>query len=134
MPTLLKSRCIADRSRVAARDHDRFLQRHRLLLLRYLDGRVSASAEELDALGFVECVLTEWYELFDGSGLPDPKPEERAFWFALYQLELLAESPGPYIDPYEKVLLEVLVEVREILRQEQPLPEYRFMATRPDGA
>lgn len=101
------------------------------MLLRYLDGKAPVSAEEPDALGYVECVLTEWHELFDGSGLPDPKPEERTFWFALYQLELLVESPGPYIDPYEKVSLETLLEVREMLRQERPLPEHRFMATRP---
>ena len=44
-----------------------------------------------------------------------------------------AELPGPHIDPYEQVLMENLVEVRELLRHRRPLPEHRFIATRPDG-
>jgi hypothetical protein len=114
--------------------HERFIEHQRLVLLRYLDGTAPGSAEELDALGYVESVLTAWQEVFGRSELTDPSPEERTFWFALYQLEELVEMPDPYIDPYEKLLMENLVEVRELLRHRQSLPEHRFIATRPDGA
>ena len=125
--------CIGERSRAETPDHERFVDRHRPVLLRYLDGTAPASAEEPDALGYVESVLTEWRELFDESKIGNPTPEERTFWYALYQLEELAELPTPHSDPYEKLLMENLVEVRELLRDQQPLPEHRFMATRPDG-
>jgi hypothetical protein len=92
------------------------------------------STKELDVLGYVESVLTAWQEVFGKSELTDPSPEERTFWFALYQLEELVENPCPHIDPYEKHLMENLVEVRELLRHRRALPEHRFMATRPDGA
>ena len=42
-------------------------------------------------------------------------------------------APGPHVDPYEKCLMEALIEVRELLRHGRALPEHRFMATRPDG-
>ena len=124
---------IGERSRAETPDHQSFVDRHRPVLLRYLDGTAPASAEEPDALGYVESVLTEWCELFDESKMGNPTPEERTFWYALYQLEELAELPIPHSDPYEKLLMENLVEVRELLRNRQPLPEHRFMATRPDG-
>ena len=115
-------------------DHDRFVDRHRLVLLRYLDGTAPGSAEEPDALGYIESVLTAWQEVFGKSELTDPSPEERTFWFTLYLLEELVETSDPHIDPYEKLLMENLVEVRELLRHRRSLPEHRFMATRPDGA
>jgi hypothetical protein len=114
--------------------HERFIEHQRLVLQRYLDGTAPGSAEELDALGYVESVLTAWQELFGKSELTDPSAEERTFWFALYQVEELVETSDPHIDPYEKLLMENLVEVRELLRHRQSLPEYRFMATRLDGA
>ena len=126
--------CIGGRSEATTRDHERFIDCHRLVLLRYLDGMALVSAEEPDALGYVESVLTAWQEIFGKSELTDPSPEERAFWFALYLLEELVENSGPHIDPYEKLLMENLVEVREFLRHQRSLPEHRFMATRPDGA
>jgi len=134
MSTSLNKPCIGERSEATTRDHERFIDRHRLVLLRYLDGMAPGSAEEPDTLGYVESVLTAWQEIFGKSELSDPGPEERTFWFALYQLEELVENSGPHIDPYEKLLMENLVEVRELLRHRRSLPEHRFMATRPDGA
>ena len=135
MATSSESPDFGERNRARTPDHEQFLARHRPVLLRYLDGTAPAraSAEEPDALGYVERVLTEWHELFEDAELADPDPKERTFWYALYQLEELAELPGPHIDPFEKLLMENLVEVRELLRHQQPLPDHRFMATRPDG-
>jgi len=134
MSTTLKKPCIRERSEATTRDHERFIDRHRLVLLRYLDGMAPGSAEEPDTLGYVESVLTAWQEIFGRSELTDPGPEERTFWFALYQLEELVENSDPHIDPYQKFLMENLVEVRELLRHYGPLPEHCFMATRPDGS
>jgi len=78
-------------------------------------------------------VLTEWHKLFDNSEIVAQNPEERTFWYALYQLEELVEMPVPQTDPYERIMMENLVEIRELLRHRRPLPEHRFMATRPDG-
>ena len=125
--------CIGGRNKATARDHEQFIDRHRLVLLRYLDGTALGSVEEPDALSYIESVLTAWHEAFGMSELAGPSQEERTFWFALYQLEDLVELPGSHIDPYEKLLMENLVEVRELLRHRRALPEHRFMATRPDG-
>ena len=103
------------------------------MLLRYLDGTAPGPMEDLDALGYVESVLAAWQKLFGKSELTDPHPAERTFWFALYQLEDLAEMSDPHIDPYEQFMMETLVEVRELLRHRQSLPDHRYMATRPDG-
>lgn len=111
--------------------HQQFINRHRPLLLRYLDAPPGAA--EPDALSYVETVLTEWQEQFGLSELADPDARERTFWFALYQLEELAELKGPGIEPYKEILMQDLLHVRELLRHRQPLPEHRFMATRPDG-
>jgi hypothetical protein len=59
-------------------------------------------------------VLAEWQEVFGNSELTGPSQEERTFWFALYQLEELVETTAPHIDPYEKLLMVVLVEGREL--------------------
>ena len=134
MSRLPANRCIGERNEAAAQDHERFIDRHRLVLLRYLDGTEPGSAEEPDALGYVDSVLTAWQEEFGKSELTDPSPEERTFWFALYQLEELVEKSGPHIEPYEEFLMKNLIEVRELLRHRRALPEHRFMATRPDGA
>ena len=83
---------------------------------------------------YVDSVLTEWHERFDGSGLAPPDPEEQTFWFALYQLEDVTESHGPRTHPFVRDMMQTLVEVRELLRQRKPLPAQRFMATRPDGS
>jgi len=132
--TRTQEKCfIGEPNRVATQDNKQFISRHRLVLLRYLDGSAPTSAEEPDALGYIESVLTEWHELFHKTELADPDPQERAFWYALYQLESLVETPGPHIDPYEKLMMENLIEVRELLRHQQPLPAHRFIATRPDG-
>ncbi|MEX2126187.1 MAG: hypothetical protein WD795_20010 [Woeseia sp.] len=109
-----------------------FIDRHRIVLLRYLDGKAPESAEDVDALSYVDAVLNEWHERFGTLQLAEPEWEERTFWFALYQLEELAELPGHQVDPYEKILMGDLAKVRELLRNRQPLPD-GFMATRPNG-
>lgn len=133
MPTSPKKPCIGERNKATAQEHERFIDRHRLNLLRYLDGTAPESAEEPDALAYVDSVLAAWQEVFGKSELAGPSLEERTFWFALYQLEELVENSGPHIDSYEKLLMENLVEVRELLRHRQPLPEHRFIASRPNG-
>ncbi|MGH8223758.1 MAG: hypothetical protein ACREQZ_12375 [Woeseiaceae bacterium] len=133
MATSAENSCTGRHDRAEQDRHQQFLDRHRPLLLRYLDGTAPASAEEPDALDYVDRVLTEWHELFGKAELADPSARERTFWYALFQLEELVELQGPDIDPFEKVLLQNLAEVRELLRHRRPLPEHRFMATRPDG-
>jgi hypothetical protein len=125
---------IGERNKATAQNHERFIDRHRQILLRYLDGTAPELAEEPDSLSYVDSVLTAWQEAFGKSELTDPSPEERTFWFALYQVEELVEMSGPHIDSYEKLLMENLVEVRELLRHRRALPEHRFIATRPNGA
>ena len=115
------------------KDHDRFIESHRLTLLRYLGGKAGRSDKELDALGYIDSVLEQWQEAFSHSELTGPRPEERTFWFALYLLEDLVENPGSSIDPYEKVMMKNLIEVRELLRARQSMAEHRYMATRPNG-
>jgi hypothetical protein len=126
--------CIGQRSEATVQAHDRFIDHQRPLLLRYIDGKAPGSVEDPDALGYVEGVLKAWQEAFGQAELTNPSPEERTFWFALYLLEELVELSGPHVDPYEKILMENLNEVGELLRHCRPLPEHRFMATRPDGS
>ena len=92
MSTSPNKPCVGERHEATTQDHERFIEHQRLVLLRYLDGTAPGSAEELDALGYVESVLAEWQEVFGKSELTDPSPEERTFWFALYQLEELVET------------------------------------------
>jgi len=121
------------RKEVTDKDHERFIDCHRLMLLHYLDGTAGRSDKEPDALGYIDNVLAEWQESFGHSELTGPSPEERTFWFALYLLEDLVENPGSNIDPYEKVMMENLIEVRELLRCRQSIAEHGYMATRPNG-
>jgi hypothetical protein len=101
--------------------------------LSYLDGKMPTNTDQPNVLDFIETVLTEWEEQFRHDEIAVPDPRERTFWHALYQLEELVEAPGSDIDPYETFLMQNLVEVRELLRNQQPLPLQGFMATRPDG-
>ena len=94
---------LGDENEAIVQSHDRFIDHHRLVLLRYLDGTAPASAEEPDALEYVEIVLAEWQEVFGTSALTAPSEEERTFWCALNQFEDLVELPGPHIDPYERL-------------------------------
>lgn len=85
------------------------------------------------AIAYVESVLTEWHEKFRGKPIGEADARERTFWSALYQFEELAELAGCPHDPYEDILRQNLADVREMLRNREPLPAQRFMATRPDG-
>jgi hypothetical protein len=114
-------------------DYKAFIERHRPILLRYLDGVAPETAAEPAALDYVDAVIAEWGDRFGTVELAEPGLEERTFWYALYQLEELAELPHPHVDPYEAILMANLAEVRELLRDRQPLPPH-FMATRPNGA
>jgi len=112
-------------------EHADFLQRHRARLLQHLDGE--APAGEPEPLAYVDRVLEEWCARFADAALPEPTAEERTFWFALYQLEELAELPAAGEPlPYEDMLRENLAHARECLREGGPLPA-GFMATRPNG-
>jgi hypothetical protein len=118
----------------AGRSHTDFLERHRPLLLRQLEGEVPVWGREAEALAYVDAVLAEWHERFDAAALPAAGGAEQTFWFALYQLEELAERPDARNDPYVQYMMETLVEVRELLRRNRPLPDGRYIATRPDGS
>jgi hypothetical protein len=128
-----------------------FVNEHREKLLRYLDGKAPAGPAEPEPLDYVAQVLDEWFEKFPGcllDDMPDWQPDdklddsiyadqdevdlrERTFWFALYQLETVAEFPkGGKLHPYEVMMLENLEEVRELLRNRQELPD-KYFATRP---
>lgn len=110
---------------------DEFLRHYRLKLLAYLDGTEPSSPKELGPLDFVEHVLDEWSQIPPACKLGAPCPQERTFWFALYQLEELAENPvRGGVDPYEGVLMRNLAQVRELLRDWRGLPD-GFHATRP---
>jgi hypothetical protein len=115
------------------RNCERFIDRHREILLDYLDGKALRSNDESDVTTYISNVMSEWLDRFATCVLPDPDHEERAFWFALYQLEELTECTGRPPDPYEEILMKTLIEARELLRNRQPLPEQRFVATRPNG-
>ena len=77
----------------------------------------------LDALGYVERVLrSRWHEQFRHDEIAGPDPRERPCRVPrCTRLEELVETPGPHIDPYEAFLMQNLVEVRELLRNRQPL-------------
>jgi hypothetical protein len=113
--------------------HQKFIDRQRLVLLSYLDGTMPANGDERNVVDYIESVLTEWEEQFRHDDIADPDPRERTFWYALYQLEELVENCSPPLDPYETFLMQNIAEVRELLRNREPLPVHRFMATRPDG-
>ena len=112
-------------------DINSFLDRHRVRLLRYLDGVAPRSADEPGPLEYIHEVLDEWCTLFSGRKVRGPTSGERTFWFALYQMEELVEFPAhDPLDPYEAILMQHLATVRELLREGSELPD-RFYATRP---
>lgn len=133
MVTSAETNCREQQPRAAQDRHQRFIDSKRLVLLSSLDGKLPANADRPSVLDFIERVLTEWEEQFRHDVIAGPDPRERTFWYALYQLEELVEAPGSDIDPDEPFLMKNLVEVRKLLRNQQPLPLQRFMATRPDG-
>lgn len=133
MPTSPNSSPINQAGLGPVPSYRRFLERHRPLLLRHLEGKPPVWGREAAALAYVESVLTEWEERFRDVALPEADAVERTFWFALYQLEELAEQPNARSDPYVQYMMKGLLEVRELLRRNKPLPEWRFSASRPDG-
>jgi len=112
-------------------DVSEFFEHYRPSLLLYLDAKTSKSSEQPGPLEFVEEVIDSWYKFAEGRVLREPSLEERAFWFALYQLEGLVEfSATDQLHPYEAILMQNLAEVRELLRDGGKLPD-GFYATRP---
>lgn len=110
---------------------DAFFRRHRTRLLRYLDGEAPSAVGDPGLLEYVDEVLNEWQNLFSNQTLAEPLPEERTFWYALYQLEELVEFPVTRrLDPFEGIMMEQLAVVRERLRDRSRLPD-GFFATRP---
>lgn len=113
-------------------DIDRFHRRHRILLLRYLDGKAPASPAEPDAQCYVAQVLEEWAELCARRRPRPARPSERTFWYALYQLDVLTRVPvaNGRMEPFEGAMLEDLARVRELLRAGRALPD-GWYASRP---
>ena len=112
-------------------DVNEFIEHYRPKLLLYLDGKTNSSLKQSGPLEFVEEVLINWSKFFQGRELGEPSPQERTFWFALYQLEELVEYPAAeQLDPYEGILMQNLAEVREVLRDGGILPD-GFYASRP---
>ena len=96
-----------------------------------MDGKNPDTLGEPGALDYIHEGLNGWSHKFDGRHIPEPCRRERTFWFALYQLEELVEnSVQGGLDPYERVLLEDLAIVKELLRGWSELPE-KFYAIRP---
>jgi hypothetical protein len=112
-------------------DINDFFEHHQPNLLYYLDAKPGRSPNEPGPLEFVEKVLDDWSDFAEGRQLREPSSRERTFWFALYQLEELVETPVTgKLDPYEGILMQNLAKVRELLREWHELPE-GFHATRP---
>jgi hypothetical protein len=108
-----------------------FFEHYRPRLVLHLDGNVDKTSAEPDSLEFVNKVLDSWEIFARGRALENPALSERAFWYALYQLETLVECPATgQPDPYEVILMQNLAEVREILRSGGDLPD-EYFATRP---
>ncbi len=108
-----------------------FFDHYRPLLPSYLDAGNRVDGAQPGPLEFVEQVLNGWSRFAQGRVLGKPSPQERTFWFALYQLEELVEYPAAeQLHPYEAILMQNLAEVRERLRAGAMLPDGLF-ATRP---
>lgn len=112
--------------------HDKFIDLRRTRLLEYLDPDMRDRLEE-HPLTFVTGVLDEWLDLFGTSQLPAPSLAERAFWFALYQLEELEELKLMVDDDPMMIFLEAhLEQMRAVLAAGEDIPP-GFWATRPNG-
>jgi len=112
-------------------DANVFIDHYRPILLSYLDAENNRSKGQPGPLEFIDEVLNSWSKFAEDRVLREPSLQERTFWFALYQLEELVEYPAiEQLDPYEGILMQNLVEVRELLRNGGILPE-GFFASRP---
>lgn len=112
-------------------DIDKFLKKRQRKLLKHLD-RVRASGKaDWQAFEFVNRVLDEWSNFSGRRKLREPDWKERTFWYALYQLEEIAEFPTQgSMDPFQVMMLRNLERVTEVLREWGELPA-EFFATRP---
>lgn len=111
-------------------DASEFFAQYRPRLLTHLDATLERS-DRSGPLDFVDEVLDNWAFFTTGRQLAEPSPQERTFWFALYQLETLAEvPPSRHPAPYEGFLLGSLAEARDRLREGAALPD-GFFASRP---
>ena len=108
--------------------HQEFLKRRgkELIALIRNDER-----EPETGLGFVDDVLDEWTERFGETRLSRPTSVERSFWFALYLLEEIDETPGKNCTYSEKQKSDLQL-MAVVLRNNAALPEGCW-ATRPDG-
>ena len=112
-------------------DLDRFLKAHQVQLLTHLDDVNAGSTADSETLEYVDQVLVDWLNFADGRNLKSPDRKERTFWYALYELEEIAEFPvQTSIDPFKVILLKNLARVTEVLREWRELP-VGFFATRP---
>lgn len=108
-----------------------FLEKQRKMLLQHLDPSTTCTASGESPLEFVVRVIEEWCFKFERQILPPPGPEERAFWWTLYQLEELEElrmlAPD---DPMILFMEDSLERMRLALVERKDIPD-GFCATRP---
>ncbi len=100
-----------------------FLERHRRPLMKQLKGVTADTRIGPDAIAFVDQVLTDWESVGEESRRCDYGPGEKVFWFALYQLEELADIPdATFAMPYRRMMQERLPRMRKLLSKRAQLP------------
>ncbi|RUO28803.1 hypothetical protein CWE12_10850 [Aliidiomarina sedimenti] len=115
-------------------DYQCFMNEQRLRLLTLLDASYHPQGGYQSVLAELNRLCEDWCDRFAGMTLPTCSGEERTFWFALIQLEELLVSYGYALrSDWEDIQLNVLNEVRELLRAGLPLREGYF-ASRPNGS
>lgn len=106
-----------------------FFNRHRAQLQHFLDDENRIQFNQQRIISFVDRVLEDWDTLHHW--VPAYSREEMTFWFSLYKLESVAEIPQDQpLLPFEEMMLELMRDCRECLRQKKALPEKLF-ASRP---
>jgi len=114
-------------------DIERFLRDHQLELLRRLD--TVSEWSTVQTRDYVQQVLDDWAAFAAGRDLRRPDRRERTFWYALFELEEIAEFPSREDnDPFMMMMLNNLGKIRDLLLEWGDLP-IEYYATRPgEGA
>ncbi len=104
-----------------------FARKHRRALLIALDHLLAHGDVASDTLSFVHSVTSEWRALPEVRRTSRIKLSERAFWFAIYQLEELAELAGqPQHDSYRRHQIGIARKLRKAIVRNAPLPRGCF--------
>lgn len=110
-----------------------FLERNRRPLMRQLKGITPDTRIGRNAIAFVDRVLTDWEGVSEAARTTEYLPGEKVFWYALYQLEELADIPdAAFALPYRRMMQESLPRMRKLLAKRAPLPP-EFDCCRPGG-